>query len=141
MMLLAFVPIYRLMDTSADAPHRRISVEVAEVTLQASVVGHDRDPASHMAFRTPPAQLDECREPTRLTGSQVPTALQFRGNRTHGEPDGHSEEDRQRDEDQGTPAAWIAVAVQENTTFLMTNHRLAGLSARRLIYHGSQAVP
>ena len=31
---LAFVPIYRLMDTSADAPHRRVSVEVAEVTLQ-----------------------------------------------------------------------------------------------------------
>jgi hypothetical protein len=33
-MVLAFVPIYRLMDTSADAPHRRVSVEVAEVTLQ-----------------------------------------------------------------------------------------------------------
>ena len=31
---LAFFPIYRLMDTSADAPHRRVSVEVAEVTLQ-----------------------------------------------------------------------------------------------------------
>ena len=31
---LAFVPIYRLMDTSIDAPHRRVSVEVAEVTLQ-----------------------------------------------------------------------------------------------------------
>ena len=33
-MVLTFVPIYRLMDTSADAPHRRVSVEVAEVTLQ-----------------------------------------------------------------------------------------------------------
>ena len=34
MIALAFVPIYRLMDTSIDAPHRRVSVEVAEVTLQ-----------------------------------------------------------------------------------------------------------
>ena len=34
LMVLAFVPIYRLMDTSVDAPHRRVSVEVAEVTLQ-----------------------------------------------------------------------------------------------------------
>jgi hypothetical protein len=32
--VLAFVPIYRLMDTSVDAPHREVSVEVAEVTLQ-----------------------------------------------------------------------------------------------------------
>lgn len=32
--VLAFVPIYRLMDTSIDAPHREVSVEVAEVTLQ-----------------------------------------------------------------------------------------------------------
>ncbi len=31
---LAFFPVYRLMDTSLDAPHRRVSVEVAEVTLQ-----------------------------------------------------------------------------------------------------------
>ncbi len=34
LIVLAFVPIYRLMDTSIDAPHRRVSVEVAEVTLQ-----------------------------------------------------------------------------------------------------------
>ena len=34
LIVLAFVPIYRLMDTSVDAPHRRVSVEVAEVTLQ-----------------------------------------------------------------------------------------------------------
>ena len=34
LMVLAFVPVYRLMDTSGDAPHRRVSVEVAEVTLQ-----------------------------------------------------------------------------------------------------------
>ena len=34
LIVLAFVPIYRLMDTSGDAPHRRVSVEVAEVTLQ-----------------------------------------------------------------------------------------------------------
>ena len=34
LIVFAFVPIYRLMDTSADAPHRRVSVEVAEVTLQ-----------------------------------------------------------------------------------------------------------
>ena len=34
LVVLAFVPIYRLMDTSQDAPHRRVSVEVAEVTLQ-----------------------------------------------------------------------------------------------------------
>ena len=34
LIVLAFVPIYRLMDTSADAPHREVSVEVAEVTLQ-----------------------------------------------------------------------------------------------------------
>jgi hypothetical protein len=34
LIVLAFVPIYRLMDTSLDAPHRRVSVEVAEVTLQ-----------------------------------------------------------------------------------------------------------
>ena len=32
--VLAFVPIYRLMDTSIDAPHRAVSVDVAEVTLQ-----------------------------------------------------------------------------------------------------------
>ena len=34
LILFAFVPIYRLMDTSSDAPHREVSVEVAEVTLQ-----------------------------------------------------------------------------------------------------------
>lgn len=34
LIVLAFVPIYRLMDTSVDAPHREVSVEVAEVTLQ-----------------------------------------------------------------------------------------------------------
>ncbi|MCH7855739.1 MAG: hypothetical protein IIB37_03220 [Gemmatimonadetes bacterium] len=34
LIVLAFVPVYRLMDTSGDAPHRRVSVEVAEVTLQ-----------------------------------------------------------------------------------------------------------
>ena len=34
LIVLAFVPIYRLMDTSVDAPHRRISVEVAEANLQ-----------------------------------------------------------------------------------------------------------
>ena len=34
LMVLTFVPLYRLMDTSADAPHRRVSVQVAEVTLQ-----------------------------------------------------------------------------------------------------------
>ena len=33
-LFLAFAPIYRIMDTSADAPHREVSVEVAEVTLQ-----------------------------------------------------------------------------------------------------------
>ena len=27
-------PLYRVMDTSAEAPHREVSVEVAEVTLQ-----------------------------------------------------------------------------------------------------------
>ena len=34
LIVLAFVPIYRLMDTSLEAPHRRVSFEVAEVTLQ-----------------------------------------------------------------------------------------------------------
>ena len=34
LIVLAFVPVYRLMDTSADAPHREVSVDVAEVTLQ-----------------------------------------------------------------------------------------------------------
>ena len=34
LIVLAFVPIYRLLDTSVDAPHRRVGVEVAEVTLQ-----------------------------------------------------------------------------------------------------------
>ena len=34
LIVLAFVPIYRLMDTSSDAPHREVSVDVAEVTLQ-----------------------------------------------------------------------------------------------------------
>ena len=34
LIILAFVPIYRLLDTSVDAPHRRVGVEVAEVTLQ-----------------------------------------------------------------------------------------------------------
>lgn len=34
LIVLAFVPIYRLMDTSVDAPHRQVSVDVAEVTLQ-----------------------------------------------------------------------------------------------------------
>ncbi|MEE8146921.1 MAG: hypothetical protein V3T24_04905 [Longimicrobiales bacterium] len=34
MIVLAFVPVYRLMDTSVDAPHREVSVEVAELTLQ-----------------------------------------------------------------------------------------------------------
>ena len=34
LIVLAFVPVYRLMDTSADAPHREVSVGVAEVTLQ-----------------------------------------------------------------------------------------------------------
>jgi len=33
-LLFAFAPIYRIMDTSAEAPHREVSVEVAEVTLQ-----------------------------------------------------------------------------------------------------------
>lgn len=32
--VLAFAPIYRLMDTSVEAPFRRVNVEVAEVTLQ-----------------------------------------------------------------------------------------------------------
>jgi hypothetical protein len=32
--LFAFAPIYRLMDTSGDAPHRQVSVEVAETVLQ-----------------------------------------------------------------------------------------------------------
>ena len=39
LIVLAFVPIYRLMDTSTDAPHRRVSVEVAEATLQLASVG------------------------------------------------------------------------------------------------------
>ena len=34
LIVLAFVPIYRLMDTPVDAPHGEVSVEVAEVTLQ-----------------------------------------------------------------------------------------------------------
>ena len=33
-LLFAFAPLYRVMDTSAEAPHREVSVEVAEVTLQ-----------------------------------------------------------------------------------------------------------
>ena len=33
-LLFAFAPMYRIMDTSAEAPHREVSVEVAEVTLQ-----------------------------------------------------------------------------------------------------------
>lgn len=33
-LVFAFAPIYRIMDTSAEAPHRQVSVEVAEVTLQ-----------------------------------------------------------------------------------------------------------
>jgi len=34
LIVVAFVPIYRLMDTSEAAPHRRVSFDVAEVTLQ-----------------------------------------------------------------------------------------------------------
>ena len=34
LIVLAFVPIYRLMDPSGGAPHQRVSVDVAEVTLQ-----------------------------------------------------------------------------------------------------------
>ena len=34
LIVLAFVPIYRLMDPSGAAPHQRVSVDVAEVTLQ-----------------------------------------------------------------------------------------------------------
>ena len=33
-LVLAFAPVYRLMDTSVAAPHRQVSVEVAGVTLQ-----------------------------------------------------------------------------------------------------------
>ena len=33
-LVFALAPIYRFMDTSAEAPHREVSVEVAEVTLQ-----------------------------------------------------------------------------------------------------------
>ncbi len=39
LIVLAFVPVYRLMDTSGDAPHRQVSVEVAEVTLQLALPG------------------------------------------------------------------------------------------------------
>ena len=34
LIFLAFVPMYRLMDTSIDAPHRGISVDVGEVIPQ-----------------------------------------------------------------------------------------------------------
>jgi hypothetical protein len=34
LLFLAYAPIYRLMDTSAEAPHRQVSVEIAEVTLE-----------------------------------------------------------------------------------------------------------
>lgn len=39
LLVLAFAPLYRLMDTSAEAPHRQVSVEVAELTLQMVVWG------------------------------------------------------------------------------------------------------
>ena len=42
LIVLAFVPIYRLMDTSTDAPHRRVSVEVAEVTRTGRTVRSGR---------------------------------------------------------------------------------------------------
>ena len=78
-------------------------------------------------------------------GAQVPTALKFRSHRTRGEPDGHPEKDRQGDEGQSTPATRVAIpdadALQEEPIFLITNHRFAGLSANRLMYHGNQAVP
>jgi hypothetical protein len=108
-----------------------------------SIRERDQEPSGHEA------QLDQCREPPHLTGTQVPAALQLRGDRARGEPDGHSEENRQRDEGESAPAAGISVGVaigvsvgvQENTNFFPTNHRFAGLSAKRLIYHGNQAVP
>lgn len=34
LIVLGYVPIYRLMDTSLEAPHREVTVQVAEVTLQ-----------------------------------------------------------------------------------------------------------
>ena len=34
LIVLGFVPIYRLMDTSLEAPHREVTVQVAEVTIQ-----------------------------------------------------------------------------------------------------------
>ena len=33
------------------------------------------------------------------------------------------------------------VSIQRDIIFLITNHRFAGLSAKRRIYHGNQAVP
>jgi len=38
-------------------------------------------------------------------------------------------------------AIGVAAGVQEDTIFFITNHKFAGLSAKRLIYHGNQAVP
>ena len=38
-LVCALAPSYRFMDTSAEAPHREVSVEVAEVTLQLADLG------------------------------------------------------------------------------------------------------
>ena len=39
LLVLAYAPLYRLMDTSSEAPHREVSVEVAELTLQLAMWG------------------------------------------------------------------------------------------------------
>lgn len=33
---MAFLPLYRLMDTAVEAPHRQVSVEIADATLEAA---------------------------------------------------------------------------------------------------------
>jgi len=33
-LVLAFLPLYRLMDTAVEAPHREVSVQIAQVTLE-----------------------------------------------------------------------------------------------------------
>ncbi len=130
LIVLAFVPIYRLMDTSVDAPPPEGQRRGSGGDAPAGVVGHDRDCACGMAPRTLAADPSDSRDRTNSSDVAVETV----GGHLRGRP--------RRDRPVVLSVGiGVAVGVQEDTIFFMTNHKFAGLSAKRLIYHGNQAVP